>query len=230
MRKRINEIIEPSKEGDKASLVYDIMMLLAITVSIIPLMFVEDNKLFRITEAVTVTIFIIDYILRWITADCRLQKKEMSFALYPFTGWAIIDLLSILPGLSLIGRGFKILRITRLMRILRLFKFIRYSNKFQVLGRVIRKERRVLLSVLGIAVFYVFLTALIMFNVEPRDGQCDFRRLFRRPVLGDRDPHYRRVWGHGPDYRRRAFHQHALITVRSCDHRVAFRCHHRQLP
>ncbi len=167
MRKRIYEIIEPSKEGDKASLVYDIMMLLAITVSIIPLMFVEDNKLFRITEAVTVTIFIIDYILRWITADCRLQKKEMSFALYPFTGWAIIDLLSILPGLSLIGRGFKILRITRLMRILRLFKFIRYSNKFQVLGRVIRKERRVLLSVLGIAVFYVFLTALIMFNVEP---------------------------------------------------------------
>ena len=84
MRKRINEIIEPSKEGDKASLAYDIMMLLAITVSIIPLMFVEDNKLFRITEAVTVTIFIIDYILRWITADCRLQKKEMSFALYPW--------------------------------------------------------------------------------------------------------------------------------------------------
>ena len=81
MRKRINEIIEPSKEGDKASLAYDIMMLLAITVSIIPLMFVEDNKLFRITEAVTVTIFIIDYILRWITADCRLQKRCRS----PFT-------------------------------------------------------------------------------------------------------------------------------------------------
>lgn len=167
MKKRIYEIIEPAQEGDKASLAYDIMMLLAITVSIIPLMFVEDKKLFHITEAVTVTIFIIDYILRWITADCRLQKKELSFALYPFTGWAIIDLLSILPGLSLLGRGFKIFRITRLMRILRLFKFIRYSNKFQVLGRVLHKEKNVLLSVLGIAVFYVFLTALIMFNVEP---------------------------------------------------------------
>ena len=29
------------------------------------------------------------------------------------------------------------------------------------------KERRVLLTVLGIAIFYVFITALIMFNAEP---------------------------------------------------------------
>ena len=32
---------------------------------------------------------------------------------------------------------------------------------------MIRKEKKVLLSVLVIAVFYVFLTALIMFNAEP---------------------------------------------------------------
>lgn len=54
-----------------------------------------------------------------------------------------------------------------MLRILRLFKLIRYSDKIRVLGRVIRKEKGVLLTVLGIAVFYVFLTALIMFNVEP---------------------------------------------------------------
>ena len=56
---------------------------------------------------------------------------------------------------------------TRLLRILRLVKFIRYTEKIQVLGKVIRKEKGVLLTVLGIAVFYVFLTALIMFNAEP---------------------------------------------------------------
>ena len=91
----------------------------------------------------------------------------MSFMMYPFTGWAIIDLLSILPGLSLVGRGFKIFRLTRLLRILRLFKLFRYSDKIQVLWKVLRKEKSVLLTVLGIAVFYVFLTALIMFNAEP---------------------------------------------------------------
>ena len=53
------------------------------------------------------------------------------------------------------------------MKILRLFKVFRYTDKFQVLGNVIKKEKTVLLSVLAIAIFYVFVTALIMFNAEP---------------------------------------------------------------
>lgn len=167
MRKRLYEIIEQYRDKDWASLIYDIVMLVAIVASIVPLMFVEDHPAFKIIEIVTVTLFIIDYLLRWITADYRLGKKGMSFMMYPFTGWAIIDLLSILPGLSLVGRGFKIFRLTRLLRILRLFKLFRYSDKIQVLWKVLRKEKSVLLTVLGIAVFYVFLTALIMFNAEP---------------------------------------------------------------
>ena len=163
MRKKIYSLLESSRDGDW----YDILMLVAILVSVVPLMFVEEYAVFRVIEIVTVSIFIVDYILRWITADYRLQKGGWSFVIYPFTAWAVIDLLSILPALSLINRGFKILRITRLLRILRLFKLIRYSDKIQVLGKVIRKEKGVLLTVLGIAVFYVFVTALIMFNVEP---------------------------------------------------------------
>lgn len=182
MRKKLFEIIEQARNGNKISLAYDIFMLIAISISIIPLMFVEENDAFRIIEQVTVGIFIIDYLLRWITADYRLNKGKWSFVLYPITVWAIIDMLSILPALSVLGRGFKIFRITRLLRILRLFKFIRYSNKIQVLGKVINKEKGVLLTVLGIAVFYVFLTALIMFNAEPHinplTGNATFEDFF----------------------------------------------------
>ncbi len=167
MRKRIFSIIEPGYNGDRVSLAYDVVMLIAIVVSIIPLMFVENHPIFQYIEIVTVTIFIIDYILRWVTADIRIRKGRLSFLLYPFTLWAIIDLLSILPGLSVLSKGFKIFRVTRLLKVLRLFKFFRYTDKFKVLGRVIKKEKSVLLAVLGIAVFYVFLTALIMFNAEP---------------------------------------------------------------
>ena len=163
MRKKIYGLLESARDSDW----YDILMLVAILVSVVPLMFVEEYAVFRVIEIVTVSIFIVDYILRWITADYRLQKGGWSFVIYPFTAWAVIDLLSILPALSLINRGFKILRITRLLRILRLFKLIRYSDKIQVLGKVVRKEKGVLLTVLGIAIFYVFVTALIMFNVEP---------------------------------------------------------------
>jgi voltage-gated potassium channel len=182
MRKRIYKIIEPGKVEDKVSLAYDVMMLIVITASIIPLMFAHDHPVFRIIEQVTVTIFIIDYVLRWVTADFRLKKGEKSFIVYPVTGWAIIDLLSILPVFSLLGQGFKIFRITRLLRTLRLFKFFRYSDKIKVLNRVIKKEKGVLLSVLGIAIFYVFLTALIMFNAEPHispiTGEPTFRDFF----------------------------------------------------
>lgn len=168
MRKRIYEIIEQGKDNDWISYIYDAVMLLSITVSIIPLMFAERHAWFKTIEQTTVTIFIIDYLLRWITADYRCGKQKISFLMYPFTVWAIIDLLSILPGLHILGNGFKILRITRLLRILRLFKFIRYSDKIQVLGKVINKEKTILWTVFVIAVFYVFLTALIMFNAEPR--------------------------------------------------------------
>lgn len=182
MRKRIYEIIEQAKENDRISFVYDCVMLVAIVASIIPLMFTTDYPVFKVIEIITVSLFILDYILRWITADYRLGRKGWSFVIYPFSGWAIVDILSILPGLSILGRGFKIFRVTRLLRILRVFKLFRYSDKIQILGRVVRKEKGVLLTVLGVAVFYVFITALIMFNAEPHinpvTGATTFENFF----------------------------------------------------
>ena len=182
MRKRIFEIIELGKKGDKASTAYEILMMNAIIASIIPLMFAEDHPVFHYIESITVSLFIIDYILRWVTADFKLQGKKLPFLIYPFTLWGIIDLLSILPALSVLSKGFKIFRVTRLLKVLRLFKVFRYFDKFQVLGNVIKKEKSVLLSVLGIAIFYVFITALIMFNAEPHinpeTGEATFRDFF----------------------------------------------------
>ena len=99
MKKSIYQIIEQGKHGDKISVAYDVLMFVAIIVSIVPLMFVEDHVAFHYIEMVTVSFFIIDYVLRWITADLRLGKGALSFLIYPFTFWGVIDLLSILPGL-----------------------------------------------------------------------------------------------------------------------------------
>lgn len=168
MKKRIYEIIQMGHKGDRASSIYDIFMIVVILLSIVPLMFMKVYPIFDVIEKVTVVIFIIDYLLRWWTADYRLKDGSWSYVEYPFTRWAIIDLLSILPGLNLIGDGFKIFRVARLLRILRLLKLFRYSDSIRVLANVLRKERKVLIAVLGISVFYIFLTALIMFNTEPR--------------------------------------------------------------
>ena len=85
MRKRIFEIVEMGSRSDKASVIYDIVMLVAIVASIVPLMFLREYPVFHTIEVITVIFFIIDYLLRWITADYRLGKKGLSFVLYPFT-------------------------------------------------------------------------------------------------------------------------------------------------
>ena len=81
MRKRIYQIIEHGKRSDKASVAYDVVMLIAIVASIVPLMFVEDCKAFHYIEQITVALFILDYFLRWMTADFRLGKKTLVFDL-----------------------------------------------------------------------------------------------------------------------------------------------------
>lgn len=167
MRKRLYEIVEQGHDGDWVSYIYDAVILTAITASIIPLMFIEEMPIFDIIEKCAVSLLIIDYLLRWFTADFIVGKGKWSFLLYPFTPWAIIDFCAILPGLNILGQGFKVLRISRLLRILRLFKFVRYSKNIKVLGNVIRREKRILFTVLGIAVFYIFISALVMFNAEP---------------------------------------------------------------
>lgn len=167
LQERIYDLINRDRKGMWGSRLYDWYMLFMIIGSIVPLMFLKDYPVFKVIEVITVTAFIIDYILRWYTADIQLKKGWISYVIYPFTLMAIIDLLSILPGLNLISPEFKLLRITRLLKIVRLLKVFRYSEKVTLFIRVLSKEKEVLLSVLILAVFYIFITALIMFNAEP---------------------------------------------------------------
>lgn len=166
-RRQIFDIIE-TKSHSLASRTYDWLMLLFIVVSLVPLAFREQTVLFEVLDKVSVSVFIVDYLLRWLTADMRMANKPRwkAFLLYPLTPFAIIDLLSIVPSFTLFNRAFKLFRITRLLKILRVARFVRYSTNIQLLLKVLHKERHILLTVFFIAVAYIFITALIMFNTE----------------------------------------------------------------
>lgn len=182
LKQKIHLIISRDQTGNKLSIIYDYVMLILIIVSIVPLMFVHNYLIFEIIERVTVSAFIVDYICRWLTADIRLKKGSLSYFLYPITPMAIIDLLSILPGLGIISKSFKLFRLTRLLKVIRILKVFRYSDKIAMFIRVLNKERQVLCSVLIMAVLYIFITALIMFNAEPQinpnTGQITFHSFF----------------------------------------------------
>ena len=171
MRERIYQIIEKSEGDDRLSHIYDIFMLIVIAVSLIPLAFKSDNIVFYVIDKVAMVIFIIDYLLRWMTADFKFGKKNvLSFIKYPFSMMAIIDLVSILPSLSIINNGFKALRVLRMiraLRVLRIFKTFRYSKSFQIIGNVVRRSKKSLVAVGILAIGYIVLSALVIFNVEP---------------------------------------------------------------
>lgn len=172
MRKRIFEIIEFDYKDDTLSKCYDLFMMLTIFVSIIPLAFKEQTTALIIIDKVTVVIYIIDYLLRFITADLKYEKWKMkSFLIYPFTPFAIIDLIAILPSIMFLHNNFKLFRIFRLIRsfrVLRLFKAIRYSKSITVLFNIFREQKEALLTVLGVAIAYILISALIILNVEPQ--------------------------------------------------------------
>ena len=183
-RQRIYSIVEPryNNQDSKIASLYDWIMLAAIIIGIIPLMFREQSSLFYAFDIASCAIFIIDYILRWLTADFRMKKGLLSFFIYPFTLMAIIDLLSILPTFSFVQRAFKLTRIIRLAKIIRVVRIIRYFEPLRIVMDVIKSQRVILCTVLSLAFVYVFVTALIMFNAEqqinPETGEYLFPTFF----------------------------------------------------
>lgn len=183
IRREIYRLIEPRNKEAYSSRIYDVVMLIAIVIGILPLMFRTQYKIFWYFDLISGICFIVDYILRWCTADYKLNRSKVAaFVVYPFTPMAIIDLLSILPVFNLLGPTFKVFRVSRLLKILRIFKIIRYFEPLEIIMSVIRKQGKILLTVFSLAVFYIFITALIMFNteeqVDPVSGKLFFDDFF----------------------------------------------------
>ncbi len=181
MRKKLYSIIEPVGNDNKLSNIYDFIMMTTIVVSIIPLAFKETNAFFQWIDYITVSIFILDYLLRLLTADYKLEKSVASFFMYPLTPMAIIDLISILPSITVLNSSFRLLKLFRLLRtlkVLRTFKFLRYSKSFDIISNVFKKQKKVLTAVATMAVAYVLISALVIYNVEPESFETFFDAIY----------------------------------------------------
>ncbi|MCD8124984.1 MAG: ion transporter [Lachnospiraceae bacterium] len=169
-RKRLYEIIEPSGEGDLTSTIYDYGMIAVIVISLIPLAFKETTPVFEMIDTAAATIFLIDYALRLLTADCKFGNGILSFLRYPFSPMAIVDLAAILPTFLPLSPGFRLFKLFRLLRsfrVFRAFKMFRYSKSVAIILEVMQNQKEALLAVCSMAVAYIVIAALVIFNVEP---------------------------------------------------------------
>ncbi len=83
---------------------------------------------------------------------------------------AVIDLLSILPFITYVDRSLRVLRMFRIikpLRIFRVFRVVRYSGSMEILVTVMKNSKKALLEVASLAMGYVFVSALVVFSVEP---------------------------------------------------------------
>lgn len=172
MRLEIYNIISKAEKGDKLSKIYNIFISLVAVLSIFPLGYRTVPYYMIVIENITVYILIFDYVLRWITCDYFLGKKVSSFIKYPFTPIAAIELISILPSIGLLPAAFKILRPLRVVKILH------YSKSLIIISNVFRKQKKILLSVLYVALAYIFISALFMFAIEPQSFKNYFEALY----------------------------------------------------
>lgn len=173
LREQLYRIVRKAEPGDRLGKAYDIFIMLVAIASIVPLMFKESDAFLDRLDIITVYILFFDYIFRWISYDyISGRKSPQAFILYPFTPFAIIDLISLLPSLGLIGQGWRILRM------LRIFKAFHYSDSFTYIINAFKKEKRTLGSVLIIALAYIFVSALAMFSYEPETFDSFFDALY----------------------------------------------------
>lgn len=173
MRKKIYNILNQNA-------IYDTFMFTVIIMSIIPLAFVKQQSWMTLIDRITVIIFIIDYILRWFVAD-KLSNKLNKFILYPLTPMAIIDLLSILPSITLLNSSFKLLKIFRLfrsLRLLKILKLVRYSKSITMICNVFKKQKETFITILVMAITYILVSALVIINVEPETFPTYFDALY----------------------------------------------------
>jgi voltage-gated potassium channel len=182
MREKLFNIVERAEGENRLSQVYDVFMMVTIFVSIVPLAFRAETSFFFVLDKITVAIFIVDYLLRLVTADYKYGRHTVgSFLRYPFSFLAVVDLVSILPSLTLLNSGFKLLKIFRLFRtfrVFRVFKTLRYSKNIRILTAVLRNSKESLIAVGTLAVAYVLISALVIFNVEPQSFETFFDAVY----------------------------------------------------
>jgi voltage-gated potassium channel len=83
-------------------------------------MFPAYRSLWIKIEICFALLFSVEYIIRWLFSENKIK--------YPFTFYAVIDLLAILPSLLLLSTNFMMFRLFRMARLLRLLRLIRYND------------------------------------------------------------------------------------------------------
>ncbi len=176
-RKRVSDIIEVGYVEDFVGRAYDILNLMAIVINLtVSVMLTFDEMvakygdLLLMVEGVTVAFFAVDLVLRLWTAGCIYPKLSEPAALlrYVFSFNGLVDIFSCLPYYLpfFFPSGMAAFRIFRVMRIFRIFRLNAYFDSLNVIGEVIAKKSKLLISSVFIILMLMLAGSLCMYSLE----------------------------------------------------------------
>lgn len=177
VKNRIFQIINRAEDGDRASGIFDAVIMCMIAISILSIVLESFESLakqyslfFKLAEIITVFVFSVEYLLRIWTADLLYPNSKHPRLTYCLSFMAIIDLLAILPFylpfISADLRFLRMMRLLRLSRLLRIFKLRRYIDALHIVTTVIQKSASQLVISIILCGFVMLFSAIIMYTVE----------------------------------------------------------------
>ena len=184
MKKRIFDIIQIGNKNDLISRLFDWFIVAIIILNILTVFLgtfeelVRFTPFFKVVEAVTVSFFCIEYILRIWTAGYLYPDKKGIWAkvkfLHSFDG--IVDLLTILPFFFL--DGFIVFRMLRVVRILHLFRVNAHYDSFHIITSVLIEKRNQIISSVFIIIVLMLASSLGIYSAEHETQPEAFRNAF----------------------------------------------------
>lgn len=183
-KKRIFDIIQIGNKSDPLSRAFDIIIAIVIILNIV-VMFLETfdelqplYDIFYWIEIITVTIFVVEYLLRIWTANYLYPDKNFVKAVLRFmiSYDGIIDLFTILPFFFL--TGFIAFRMLRVVRIFHLFRINARYDSFNVIKNVIYDKKNQIFSSVFIIIILTLAASLGVYSAEHEAQPEAFKNAF----------------------------------------------------
>lgn len=177
MKERVYAVLEAAREGDRASRIFDLFLIVLIISNVIAVILETVQSVqrayadvFRWFETISVIIFTVEYMGRlWTcTLDERYRHPVTGRIRFALTPMLIIDLLAILPYYvpMLIGVDLRFIRALRIFRLVRLLKLSRYSTAMIALSQVLREKKEELLITVTTIIVLLIIASSFMYYIE----------------------------------------------------------------
>lgn len=178
MRKKIYQMVH-LYDYNMLSVFYKWFMIVVIALSLIPLTVKQTNDSFLVIDGICLVIYTADFALRWICADYKFNNSHWSaFVKYPFRLISLIDLMSVFALMCPLFGWFERLAFAEVLKAFRIIRIFRYSKSTRTIMDILKSSRKPLMAVGSLAIGYILISALIIFNVEPQTFRSFFEAVY----------------------------------------------------